>query len=169
MEIERKYLIGRLPFDLAAYDCYVIEQAYISTMPVIRIRKRLVVQNKTGHNKTPEAYILTIKSSGLMSREEYELQLTPEEYSKLKEKVSGNSIIKRRYVIPIENGLRLELDVFFGDFDGLVVGEIEFPDEETAQKFNPPEYLVREVTFDNRYHNSSLSTMDKADIPSLFN
>ena len=40
MEIERKYLITNLPEDLDAYPFHVIEQAYICTDPVIRIRRQ---------------------------------------------------------------------------------------------------------------------------------
>ena len=59
MEIERKYLIDTLPEDYQDYPCRHIEQAYLNTDPVIRIRK--------DNNK----YELTYKSSGLMTREEY--------------------------------------------------------------------------------------------------
>ena len=39
MEIERKYLIDTLPEDYQDYPCRHIEQAYLNTDPVIRIRK----------------------------------------------------------------------------------------------------------------------------------
>ena len=58
MEIERKYLIRQLPNHLNDYPHDEISQAYISTDPVIRIRKK------------NEDYILTIKSKGLLAREE---------------------------------------------------------------------------------------------------
>ncbi len=63
MEIERKYLIDTLPEDYQDYPCRHIEQAYLNTDPVIRIRK--------DNNK----YELTYKSKGLMAREEYNLPL----------------------------------------------------------------------------------------------
>ena len=40
MEIERKFLFKNIPFDLNNYDCFYMEQAYISTNPVIRIRSK---------------------------------------------------------------------------------------------------------------------------------
>ena len=40
MEIERKYLIKNLPFSLNEYSFHKIEQAYLNTDPVIRIRKQ---------------------------------------------------------------------------------------------------------------------------------
>ena len=39
MEIERKYLIKKLPEDLAQYPHMEMEQAYLFTEPVVRVRK----------------------------------------------------------------------------------------------------------------------------------
>ncbi len=161
MEIERKYLLDSIPFKLEDFPCNLIEQAYISTTPVIRIRKKEFAGNTR--------YILTVKSSGLLKREEYELALTKDEYDSLILKASGNVITKKRYVIPLEDGLSLELDIFEGIFDGLVMGEIEFPNEEAANKYNPPEYLSREVTFDTHFHNSNMSNMSSEDISYVIN
>ena len=63
MEIERKYLIDEIPFDLKDYSCKVIEQGYLNTDPVVRVRR------------SNDKYILTYKGSGLMVREEYNLPL----------------------------------------------------------------------------------------------
>lgn len=57
MEIERKYLIDQLPADLASYPCKVIEQGYLCTEPVVRIRR------------SNDKYTLTYKGRGLMVRE----------------------------------------------------------------------------------------------------
>ena len=34
MEIEKKYMIKKLPEDLEGYPCKIIEQAYLNTSPV---------------------------------------------------------------------------------------------------------------------------------------
>ena len=39
MEIERKYLVKTLPDHLEQYACKVIEQGYLNTNPVVRIRR----------------------------------------------------------------------------------------------------------------------------------
>lgn len=166
MEIERKYLIKDLPFDLNTYSCSLIEQAYISTKPVIRVRKRGFI---TANHMDNVKYILTIKGSGMLTRQEYELDLSEEEYNNLLSKVDGNIITKRRYVIPLDSVLKLELDIFEGSFEGLIMGEIEFPNEEASKKYNPPEYLFREVTFDTRFHNSTMSSMSAYDILDFLN
>ena len=80
MEIERKYLIEELPEDLENYPFHIIEQGYLNTEPVVRIRRQ------------DDDYILTYKSKGLMVREEYNLPLTKEAYEHLSSKVDGYMI-----------------------------------------------------------------------------
>lgn len=150
MEIERKFLVTRLPENIDQYKKQEIAQGYISTSPVIRIRK------------SDSRYILTVKSKGLLSRQEFELDLTEPEYRNLSKKVAGNILSKTRYLIPAEQNLFIELDVFHNEFQGLCYAEVEFPDEDTAKKYNPPAYFGREVTYDPDFHNSSLSSMDKS-------
>ena len=67
----------------------------------------------------------------------------------------GRLIEKRRHVVP-HGALRFEVDVFSGDLAGLVIAEIELPDETTA--FVRPAWLGEEVTDDPRYANASLAT-----------
>lgn len=166
MEIERKFLMSELPPRFDSYPHYSIEQGYISSTPVIRIRKKSTdVETK---------YILTIKSSGLMSREEYEINISKEEYINLSKKVEGNFIKKTRYNIPIDyrygsgkKDLTLELDVFDGVFSGIVLGEIEFASEELAYAYSPDQYFYKDVTEDTDFHNSTMSSMDKSEIQKL--
>lgn len=147
MEIERKYLmdLSTLPFRKEDFPCRSIEQGYLCTAPVVRIRR------------DNDSYFLTYKSKGLMVREEYNLPLTESSYLHLREKIDGRLISKKRYVIPLGEDLNLELDVFEGDLAPLVLGEVEFPDKETADAFVPPEWFGEDVTFSSLYHNSVLS------------
>ena len=147
MEIERKYLIEKeqLPADLASYQFHKIEQGYLCTSPVVRIRRQ------------DDDYFLTYKSKGLMAREEYNLPLTQEAYEHLKSKADGLVISKTRYLIPEKNGLTIELDVFHEDYEGLLLAEVEFPSEEAANSYTPPAWFGRDVTFSSDYHNSTLS------------
>ncbi len=154
MEIERKFLVRQLPEDLDRYPCHVIEQAYICTAPVIRIRRQ------------DDTYILTCKGAGMMSREECNLPMSAEAYEGLLGKTEGYVIRKRRYLIPAGNGLTIELDCFEGIHSPLVVAEVEFPSEEEARAFTPPEWFSADVTYDGRYHNSWLSVHPAADIRS---
>lgn len=148
MEIERKYLIKNihnLPFDLTAFPHREIEQAYLNTDPVIRVRRK------------DNDYYLTYKSKGLMAREEYNLPLNKTSYEHLLDKADGNILTKTRYEIPLDDHLMIELDIFHGKFEGLILAEVEFPSLEEAKNFTPPEYFGEDVTFSTEYHNSTLS------------
>lgn len=147
MEIERKFLItaDHLPADLAQYPHHEIEQGYLCTAPVVRIRRQ------------DEDYILTYKSKGLMCREEYNFPLNKAAYFHLKEKADGILISKTRYVIPEKDGLKIELDIFHGKHDGLLLAEVEFPTEEAADSYLPPAWFGEDVTYSTAYHNSTLS------------
>lgn len=147
MEIERKYLISTPPMELSNYSFHRIEQAYLCTHPVVRVRQQ------------DDTYYLTYKGGGMMMREEYNLPLTEEAYKHLLPKADGNVITKTRYLIPLDNGLTCELDVFEGAFAGLILAEVEFPDEQTAMDFIPPNWFIKEVTTDPRFHNSYMSSL----------
>ena len=145
MEIERKYLINTLPENLNIVESRLLEQGYLCTEPVVRIRR------------DNDEFILTYKSKGLMIREEHNLPLTPAAYEHLKEKVDGRLISKTRHVIPLDGGLKIELDIFHGDLAPLMLAEVEFLDEESANAFVAPEWFGEDVTFSSKYHNSNLS------------
>ena len=147
MEIERKYLITELPQDLEKYSKRELEQGYLCTEPVIRIRK------------DNDNYELTYKSKGLMVREEHTLLLTKDSYEHLKQKVDGRIISKTRYLIPFDEKLTIELDVFYNDLAPLLLAEVEFPSEELANAFLPPSWFGEDVTFSTQYHNSNLSKL----------
>lgn len=152
MEIERKYLIdkNKIPFSLSDYPSHIIEQAYLCTNPVVRVRKE------------DNDYYMTYKGQGLMVREEYNLPLTADAYTHLLHKADGNIITKTRYLIPLANNnlgkdLLIELDVFEGAFEGLYLAEVEFSSKDDADSFLPPTWFGEDVTLDGRYHNSKMS------------
>lgn len=145
MEIERKFLIHKLPDHLDTYPFQLLEQAYLCTDPVVRVRR------------SDDTYTLTYKSKGLMSREEYNLPLTAESYEHLKKKADGNIISKKRFRIPLPDELTVELDLFDAPFEDLILAEVEFISEEQAHAFLPPGWFGEEVTWSTEYHNSTLS------------
>jgi len=144
MEIERKFKVRQLPEGLDAYQKRRIEQAYLCTDPVIRVRR------------SDDAYYLTYKGPGLLVREEHEFPLSEEAYRHLLAKTDGNRIAKDRYLIPWA-GKTIELDVFDKPFAPLVIAEVEFSSEEEAAAFQPPAWFAEEVTYDPAYTNSALS------------
>lgn len=147
MEIERKYLISALPENLNITRTREIEQGYLNTAPVVRIRR------------DNDRYELTYKSKGLMVREEYNLPLDKASYEHLRTKTDGRLISKTRHEIPLSDHLTIELDIFHGDLAPLILAEVEFPSEEEAKAFTPPDWFGEDVTFSSKYHNSVLSQM----------
>lgn len=146
MEIERKYLVAEPPKNYTDFPSHLIEQAYLCTEPVVRIRKE------------DDSYYLTYKSKGLLAREEYNLPLTEEAYEHLLMKADGIVLTKRRYLIPIPGTeLTVELDEFSGEYEGLLLAEVEFKTMEEAERFVPPDWFGRDVTFSGEYQNSRLS------------
>lgn len=146
MEIERKFTVKKLPENLDSYPCHLIEQAYLNTDPVIRVRRQ------------DDEFYMTYKGKGLLMREEYNLPLNEASYYHLREKADGNIISKKRYIIPIkDSSLCVELDIFDKPFAPLIIAEVEFPDKETAEAFAPLDWFDQDVTNDPAYHNSNLS------------
>lgn len=154
MEIERKYLIETPPKHYTAYPCRRIEQGYLCTNPVVRVRR-------DGHD-----YYLTYKGKGLLSREEYNLPLTKDAYAHLVAKADGIVLTKLRYEIPYEardaqgnpRQYTIEMDIFKGTYEGLILAEVEFETEEDAFAFAPPSWFGRDVTFTGEFQNSRLSS-----------
>ncbi len=143
-EIERKFLISELPENLASYPCHVIEQAYLTTDPTIRVRRE------------DDLFYMTYKGKGGLKHEEYNLPLTKDAYLTLKEKADGNIISKKRYLIPCRD-YTIELDLFDPPFAPLILAEVEFPTEEEAADFQVPDWFVKDVTDDPSYYNSNMS------------
>lgn len=145
MEIERKFLTKELPFDIMAYPCKEITQAYISFSPTIRIRQ------------SNADYILTVKGKGHLAREEFELPLSKAEYDRLFLKTEGTPVRKKRYLVPIKDGLTAEVDFYEGELQGLMTTEVEFPSLEAAERFTAPAWFGRDVSEEKAYKNTSLS------------
>ena len=145
IEIERKFLVKKIPDNLDTYERIDMIQGYLNTAPVVRVRKE------------SDDYVLTYKGSGLLSHSEYNLPLNKEAFEHLLKKCDGIIISKSRYKIPLENNLTAELDIFKGDLDSLKLVEVEFDSVEEADNFTPPEWFGEDVTTDGRYHNSYIS------------
>ena len=145
MEIERKFLVKAIPEDLEGYPHTEIEQGYLSKDPVVRVRK------------DGDEYYLTYKNGGKLAHEEYNLPLTKKAYDHLLKKKDGRILTKTRYRIPLPP-YTVELDLFHGAFEGLVLAEVEFPTVEEALAFEMPDWFLLDVTEDGRFRNSNLAS-----------
>lgn len=158
MEIEKKYLVGQLPENLADYEKWEIEQCYLCPDPTIRIRKKndsyiLTYKNRQGLEEEMEKERLNIA-------QEIEMPLTKAAYYHLKEKADGNCLQKTRYRIPY-GSYCIELDIFHGEYDGFCLAEVEFPTVEAGRSFCPPAWFLEDVSNDIRYTNSYMAKAHK--------
>ena len=144
-EIERKFVVDRLPDELPAGASQRIRQGYLSIEPAeVRLRSR-----------DDATYELTVKSLGGLSRIEVNLPLTSQQFEELWPLVQ-RSIEKDRALHEVE-AWSVEVDVYHGKLAGLVLVEVEFRSEADAQAFTPPAWFGVEVTEDPRYRNVSLA------------
>lgn len=162
-EIERKWLIDpeNLP-DLKGREYYTMEQGYIANGDnVVRVRKA-----------GPHGW-LTVKgmNKGLV-RPEFEYRIPWEDAREMLDTMCvGDIIVKKRYNIPygeqvmktsmlsnyLEEKYLIELDIFQGENEGLIIAEVEFESEEDANSFEAPEWFGEDVSEDYRYTNASLA------------
>lgn len=174
VEIEKKFLVSRLPEDTESYPFHVIEQGYLNVYPAIRVRRE------------DDIYYMTYKGDAVPDKNnergigklEYNMSLDKASYEHMVEKADGNIIRKKRYLIPLnpdafsegylekrpdikkavsEGDIRIELDVFDAPFEGTVIAEIEFPDEDSARNYKSAGWFDKEVTGDHRYSNAHMS------------
>ena len=147
-EIERKFLVRKLPADLAAFPSTEIAQGYLVSLDEglqVRLRKKR------------EEYSLTYKRGLGNVREEREVALTAEQFATLWPATEGKRLSKTRYEIPFGDRV-VEIDIYSGKHAGLVVADVEFDDEESALNFQPPDWLGDDVTGDPRYSNELLTS-----------
>ena len=135
MEIERKFLISGFPEGLPLLGEAVLEQGYLCTDPVVRIR------SKEQDGRT--TYRLCFKGEGRLVRQETELDLTAEQFAELQNLLRAPMVRKDFRVYALPGGERLECSLVDGAF---FYAEVEFPTVEAARAFTPPAFLGREVT-----------------------
>jgi CYTH domain-containing protein len=145
VEVERKFLVSDPP-DLDGTDADEIEQGYLAIGADGEVRLRRMGARR----------LLTAKRGSGLSRHEAEIELDSEGFEELWPLTEGRRLHKRRHLIPY-GGLQIEVDMYAGDLQGLVVAEIEFASEDAAREFEPPRWFGEEVTGDRRYLNETLA------------
>ncbi len=146
-EIERKWLVTRLPDGFEEAPHLPIRQGYLAVVdggPEVRIR-----------DIAGECW-LTVKGPGHLIRTEVELEMPRAKFDQLWPLTDGRRVEKTRTRLPI-GSLVADLDVYGGPLEPLRILEIEFPSEDAAAAFEPPEWVGAEVTADGRYKNRSLA------------
>ena len=145
-EIERKYLVKSDIYLTLATEKHEVKQGYLCADGVRTVRVR----------RWDDRGVLTIKGQGNgVSRFEWEKEIPGEEADALFALCQPGRVEKTRYIVPLGE-LKVEVDVFQGENEGLVFAEIELPAED--YRFTLPEWLGPEVTGDPRYYNAYISS-----------
>lgn len=157
-EIERKFLVEDISeLNLETYAKKHIIQHYLYSDKFTVVRKRKIEENDK------KIFYYTIKHRiNKYTAEEKENEITEEEYENIKINKDANVIDKVRYIIPIENGLKIELDVFKGIFEGIIFAEVEFKSEEQAINFKITDWFGKELT--GKISNNMMTKLSKEEI-----
>ena len=146
IEIERKFLVRDDSWRNSAKRHTKIRQAYLDSNAKVSIRVR--IEDDSGA-------ILTLKSrSSKLRRREFEYAIPISDAEELISLTRADIIEKVRYIVPCGN-LNWEIDVFSGKNLGLVIAEIELPDEN--HQIELPPWIGPEVTGQDRYYNGTLA------------
>lgn len=150
LEIERKFLLDRVPPHVDPATAVRIRQGYIVVTDNIEVRLRAV----------GDASSLTIKGGRGLVRREVTVPLDAARFETLWPLTAGRRLSKRRATIKHDDTL-LEIDIFDDDLAGLMLVEVEFDSQAASEAFAAPAWFGREVTDDARYSNAALAAGSK--------
>lgn len=148
-EIERRFIVVTIPFDLAPFKNYKIIQGYEIYQYEAEDGFELRIRQKG------DKFYETRKRGMGEIREEIEKELSEEEFKLRWPNTKDRVVEKTRYEIPSEAGL-VEFDILHGKLTGLMVAEIEFENAKASKDFMPLDWFGREITEDSRFTNQSL-------------
>jgi len=138
-EFERTFLAHYLPPDLESYRSKEIHDIYIPHNVLhckLRLRKSGEVKELTKKERVSED-----EGSHLV---EYTIPLTSEEFDVLSV-IKGREVRKIRYYYNADDTV-YEVGVFQDLLLGLVIVDVEFYNKESMTSFQPPDWLLTEVT-----------------------
>ena len=145
-EVERKFLVSGTAWrDLAEAHIRIL-QFYLAAGPGRTMRVR--ISDGTSAK-------LTLKFGGkARERDEFEYPIPLPEAVEMLDFAIGRVIEKTRHHVR-HRGYVYEVDVFGGPLAGLVVAELETPEDVPDEML--PDWLGREVTGEQKFYNASLA------------
>ena len=147
MEIERRFVVDRLPAGLTLDEGTPMRQGYLAMVDTVTVRVRI----------TAMTAVLTVKAGTGMARTEVEVPLPMDEAEQLWSHTAGRSLSKTRHHVALADGTGVDLDRYHGTLEGLVTVEVEFPDVASAECFAPPAWFGTEVTGRTEWSNATLA------------
>ncbi|MBZ9963847.1 CYTH domain-containing protein [Mesorhizobium sp. BR1-1-2] len=145
-EVERKFLVSGTAWrDLVEADIRIL-QFYLAAAPGRTVRVRI---------SNGASARLTLKfGSKARERDEFEYPIPLADAVEMLGFAIGRVIEKTRHHVR-HGGYLYEVDVFGGALAGLVVAELETPDDVPDEML--PDWLGREVTGEQQFYNASLA------------
>src|ERR1700742_3672658 len=131
-EIERKFLVTEMP--RAESGSTPIEQGYLALDEETEVRLR----------RAGGEVLLTAKGGHGAVGEEGEVPIEPGAFEALWPLTAGRRVRKVRHYVPLDHGLRAEIDVYEAGLDGLRTAEVEFDSPAAAKAFTAPPWLGEE-------------------------
>ena len=161
MEIERKFTINYLPDNIKSITKITQKHIFKDTVWSIRVRKSINMY--TGEKIFTHTIKARTENLEKYSICELERNITEEEYNKSRPFRGSRTIQKYRCVIPIQNGLKVEVDVFEGWLKGLIIAEVEFKNSKQAEEFKMPSWFCEPVE-NKAFSNRALSTKGRHEV-----
>ena len=131
-EIKRKFLVHELPslknIELLRYERYILNS---TNGKVTRVQK------------VNDVYFYEEKNDlSILERSGVKRELTKEEFESLEINSKNKAIIRDRYnVAP-----NISIQIYHGDFEGLIRAEVDFRTQKEAQTFKPSDWMGKEIT-----------------------
>ncbi len=146
VEIERKFLIKNDNWKSQVSEAQHITQGYIKTEDAT-VRIRCYKNDHTAE--------ITVKGKRVgISRLEFEYAIPYSDAREMQDKLCQARLVEKTRHLIEHQGLLWELDEFHGDNDGLFIAEVELTDADQIIKL--PDWVSKDVSFDNKYRNSRL-------------
>lgn len=145
-EIEHKYLVINDTYKEMATGKVEIQQGYLNRNPDRTVRIRTM----------GDKGFLTVKSRNHgAKRLEFEYEIPIHDALEIIKLAEPGIVVKTRYFVPYE-GLIWEVDEFHDSLSGVIVAEVELPDNDYS--YPKPPFIGAEITGDPAYYNSNLSS-----------
>jgi len=167
-EIEKKFLISesairKIVDDLSSYN--EITQGYIQNVQgryIYRL-KQVINMSLDEDIIARESYFQTIKSKEIKIREEFNVEITREQFTQLWSLCKNMSLTKKRYDIDLKMDFPTKscIDVYKNTLRGLNIVEVKFETVEDCENFIVPDWFGEEVTNKTEYANYVLVEFGK--------
>lgn len=160
-EIERKFTIKYLPKEIQTIKKITQKHIFKDMVCSIRVRESIDLFTKE------KIYTHTIKARGEENQKysvtELEKKIKENEYKRTRAFRGSKTIHKYRCIIPLDDGLKAEVDIFDGWMKGLVIAEVEFESVNQAENFKMPKWFNKPVPH-KEFSNRMLSTKTRTEI-----